>query len=327
MIRAIAFWLVLSAQAVWADPLFSIAGTMDESGDYGRVLQAFEAADADATSLTLFWDQLEVGGTYRPDPDWPAIANAAYPSTGLQISLMISVIDTVADRRPADLQGLPFDDPRVIARFDAFLTNVLDAMPDINLTSIGIGNEVDGYLRGPSWGEYAGFFAAAKNVVARERPGVPVGMTMTWGGLQQNKEAQNLARLGDLWMINHYPLARDFTVLPVAQTESDLSAMLALAAPQRVFLSETGYPSGGCAGTPAGQAAYLRAVWEFAQDNADRMPLVNFVWLHDLSSAEVANYTRYYGVGSACFARYLATLGLRTRAGQDKPAFAWMRNR
>ncbi|MEO1641254.1 MAG: hypothetical protein AAFU41_18625 [Pseudomonadota bacterium] len=310
-----------------ADPLFSIAGTMDQSRDYGRVLEAFDAADADATSLTLFWDMLEVGGVYQPEPDWPAIANASYPQTGLQISLMISVIDTVADRRPADLQALPFSDPVVIARFDAFLSSVLRAMPDIRLTSIGIGNEVDGYLRGGGWEDYGAFFVAAKRVAVRERPGVPVGMTLTWGGLRDNPQAQALARRGDVWMINHYPLASDFSVLPVAQTAVDLDAMLQLASPQQVYLTETGYPSGGCDATETGQRDYVVATWDFAQANARRMPLVNFVWLHDLSEAEVASYTSYYGVRSDCFARYLATLGLRTLDGRDKPAFAWMRNR
>jgi len=47
---------------------------------------------------------------------------------------------------PADLAGTPFDDPAFIQRFKALLDYVLAQIPDLQLTSLAIGNEIDGYL-------------------------------------------------------------------------------------------------------------------------------------------------------------------------------------
>ena len=327
MIRKALIGFLFLAQAARAEPILSIAGTMDASQNYDVVLDALRAADADATSLTLFWDLLERDGRYAPEPDWPTIANAIYPGEGLQISLMISVIDTVADRRPSDLQTLAFSDPAVIERFDRFLTQVLRSIPDITLTSIGIGNEVDGFLTGTGWNDYVTFFQAAKAVAHRERPGVPVGSTITWNGLRQSDAAQSLANAGDVWMINHYPLTPDFRIEDTDKITSDLAAMIDMAGDKPVYLMETGYPSGGCNGTDIGQLQFTRNLLDFADDNAKQMPLVTLVWLHDLSDAEVAQYSDYYRVDNPCFANYLGTLGLRTRDGRDKPVFDWLRQR
>ncbi len=319
----------LWVSAAHADPILSIAGTMASDGDYDRVLQALSDVGAKATPLSLFWDDLEPNGTYAPDPDWPAIANAIYPANNLQIALMFSVLDTVADRRPSDLQALPYNDPAVIARFTAFLTEVLTRMPDVELTSVGIGNEVDGVLTGAEWDKYGRFFVAAREVVHGVRPGVPVGMTITWAGLigPEATKARALADLGDVWMINYYPLLDGFRIDDPASLPTTLDAMLTAAQTKSVYLTEVGYPSGGCGATPVGQVDFVRGVLEYADDHADRIGMVTLVWLHDLSADEVSGYTTYYGIKDACFADYLTTLGLRTADGTDKPAFAWLRDR
>jgi hypothetical protein len=326
--RLLLGFLCLSATPIWAEPVFSIAGTLPQNGDYNQVLQGLDDAGADATSIALFWDELEKDGHYAPNADWPTIANLVYPARDIQVELMISVVDTVADRRPADLQSLPFDDPRVIERFDAFLTQVLLRMPDVTLTGIGIGNEVDGVLAGDDWAAYGRFFIAAKATAHRLRPDVPVGMTLTWSGLQgpQGSQARLLADLGDVWMVNHYPLLPGFEVDRADKIPGTIDAILSAAGDKTVFLTELGYPSGGCGGSEAGQTEFVRLALAHTADNP-RLGLVTLVWMHDLSPAEVATYARYYGVSGNCFAGYLATLGLRTHDGVDKPAFAWLRSR
>jgi hypothetical protein len=57
------------------------------------------------------------------------------------------------------------------------------------------------------------------------------------------------------------------------------------------------------------------------------VPLVNLVWMHDISAEQLEAYRSYYGSDDDCFARYLGSLGLRTRDGADKPAFAWLKER
>ena len=324
-------WLVflLWAGTAQADPILSIAGTMAADQDYDTVLQALVDVHADATSVTLMWDELEVDGHYAPPFDWPAIANLVYPVRGLQVTLMISVLDTVTDRRPADLRSLPYDDPKVIARFEAFLTEVLTRMPLVSLTSLGIGNEVDGVLRGDDWAAYGRFFMAAQAVVHRLRPDLPVGMTITWAGLSgpEAAQARALADLGDVWMVNYYPLLAGFQIDDPAHLPATLDAILATAGQSPVYLTEVGYPSAGCGASEAGQLAFTQGVLAYGAAHADRIPLVTLVWLHDLSQAEVNQYVGYYGVGGDCFASYLGTLGLRTHDGLDKLAFAWLRHR
>jgi hypothetical protein len=317
----------LVAGPVSAEPLLSIAGTMDASEDYAVVLENLDAVGADATTLTLFWDMMEKDGVYTPDPNWPEIADIVYPAENLQLGLVISVIDTVADRRPADLQQKAFSDPAVIARFETFLTNVLTAMPEVTLTSISIGNEVDVYLTDETYDDFAVFFAAASDVSHRLVPDVPVGTIFTWEGLQADPQAQSLAALGDVWMINYYPLTPEFQTKPPSNTAAVLSDMLIMADRAPVMLTETGYPSGGCGASEAGQLAYTQQVLQFAEINKARMPLVTLVWMHDLSQEDVVEYADYYGQDSACFSDYLSTLGLRSRAGRNKPVFSWLRNR
>ena len=116
-----------------AQPVESLAGTMPRSGDYGEVLTAMDAIEADATSLTLFWDDLVKDGVYSADPDWPAIAEAVYPSNDIRIQLTFAVIDTLADRRPLELQNLAWDDPRVIRSFTAMAEEALTRMPNIDI--------------------------------------------------------------------------------------------------------------------------------------------------------------------------------------------------
>lgn len=324
----VALWAVFAlASVVAAQPILSVAGTMDESEDYAVVLEQLDAIGAQATTLTLFWDDMVQGGTYAPEPDWPAIANIVYPAEGLQLTLTVAVIDTVADRRPVALQQMAFSDPQVIDAFDEFLTNVLTAMPDVTFTGIVIGNEVDGYLTEDTYDEFAVFFAAASDIAHRLAPEVPVGTSMTWAGLRDDPQAQSLANLGDVWMINHYPLTPEFQTQDPRNTVAALSDMTALAGRKAVFLTETGYPSGGCGASEASQLAYIQQVFQFADAYSQDMPLVTLVWLHDISAEDVTAYAAYYRQSSDCFADFLGTLGLRTETGRNKPAFSWLLQR
>ena len=301
-------------------PTLSLAGTMPASGDYGEVLSAIDGIGATATALSLFWDDLERGGAYAADPDWPAIAQAVYPPRGLSLHLTFSVIDTVADRRPADLQDLPWDDPRVIDRFGSLAGEVLSRMPGVNLVSVAVGNEVDGFLSGASVDEYARFVIAARDAIHAHRPDVPVTVKVTWDGLRSRPEILKLARLGDGLSITWYPMDGEFGLLVPDAALPELDAMAALA-DGPWDLSEVGYASGGCgASSEVEQARFLTGMRERAA-SAPGLRLVQIVWSHDIPAAEVSAYAGYYGVGDPCFTSFLATLGLVTARGAPKPAY------
>ena len=181
---ALALCLALVAGRAGAEVRLSIDITTSPAVPFELAFDDIQAAGATATSLTVFWDDLERGGTYAPEFDWPAIANQVYPQTEMGVSLTISVIDTVADRRPDDLRGKAWDDPDVIRRFHLFLDAVLARMPDTDLLSLTIGNEVDGFLAAPGdVAAYARFVsAAASHVAARD---MPVGTKLTFGAMKR----------------------------------------------------------------------------------------------------------------------------------------------
>lgn len=326
--------LVLAALLAFAAPAwaqtFGISITESNSGDYDLDVNQALSTEASATSLTLFWDEADKNGSYAPDFDWPTIANSYYPGKGVSLVLSLAVIDTVTERRPEALRGMPFDDPRVLARFESYASEVLTRLEDTDLVAISIGNEVDGYLTTPEdWAEFAGFFAGAVEIVHQLRPGVPVGFTATWDGFRGENGPHILRanQAADALFINYYPLDSGFQVLPPADISNQLDAMVALAAGKPVFLTETGYPSGGCGSSEAIQLEYFQKLLAALEAREGDIPLAMLVWLHDITPGALDHYRRYYGVPNPCFLSYLGTLGLRTNDGQNKPAFEWLVSR
>ena len=55
--------------------------------------------------------------------------------------------------------------------------------------------------------------------------------------------------------------------------------------------------------------------------------MIDFTWLHDLSTAQVNYFSTYYGITNPIFLEYLRTLGLRqwNNNGTDKPALNELR--
>lgn len=318
---------VLAAGSAPAQTL-GIAITESSAGSYDADVNHAIRAGATATSLTLYWDDDMQGTTYAPAVDWPGIANSYYPAKGLGLVLSLAVIDTVTDRRPAALRALAFDDPRVIAAFTAYATEVLSRLPDTTLLAISIGNEVDGTLKTRrDWAAFSNFFKAAKAAVQAIRPNTPIGFSTQWSGFQGSNRALKANAAADAIFINYYPLDNRFRVLPPENIEAQLAAMVQMADGKPVFLTETGYPSGGCGSSEALQAQYFQDLFKALQPRATEIPLVMLVWLHDISPDQLDYYARYYGTSNRCFLSYLGSLGLRSYTGQDKPAFAWLPRR
>ncbi|MBL1438096.1 MAG: glycosyl hydrolase 53 family protein [Rhodobacteraceae bacterium] len=304
-----------------------IAITESNANNYDADVNQALRAGATITSLTLFWDEAMQGNTYAPELDWPSIANSYYPSKNMGLVLSLAVIDTVADRRPEALRALPFDDPRVISAFIAYATEVLSRLEDTNLVTISIGNEVDGVLTtAQSWDEFSNFFKAAKAAVQAIRPGAPIGFTTQWHAFQgpHRTSALEANTTADAIFINYYPLDSGFHVLPPEGIATQLDGMIAMAAGKPVFLTETGYPSGGCGASEALQTQYFQELFSALETRKAEIPLTMLVWLHDRPAEELAFYNEYYGVSNPCFSSYLGTLGLRSHTGQNKPAFTWL---
>jgi hypothetical protein len=319
-----AFALMLATPAM-ADPLLSIDITLADGEDYPSAVRVVKDGGADATSLSLFWDDLETEpGVYAPKDNWPTIANLYFPATGLAYTLTFSVIDTVVDRRPPDLQGLAWDDPLVINRFTAHADAVLARMPRVQFKAIAIGNEVDAFLTTPSdVVAYARFLVAVRDHLAKTRPGVPVAAKLTFSGLIGDPaRLAPILQAGDAAFFTYYPLNPDFTLRPPTDAAHDLDVMLDLAAGKPLWLLESGYPSNGCGAPEGGQEAFFNTLLTAVAQHKEAIALVSATYLTDLPEAVVDGFSDYYGIGGDCFARYLGSLGLRQFDGTAKPALA-----
>lgn len=303
-----------------AEPIESLAGTMPASGDYGAVLSAIDEIGAQATSLSVYWDDLQRDGVYVADPDWPAIAQAVYPPRGISIQLTFSVIDTLTDRRPEELQELAWDDPQNIQRFVAVAQETLERMPDVTLVSIAIGNEVDGHLFGTEVEEYARFFQRARDALSKIRPHTPISIKVTWSGFRDRPEIRALAQRGDVISLTWYPMNDAYQFLAPEDALAEMSDMDA-AADGPWELAEVGYSSNGCgAASEAAQSAFHTGLSDAAQSYPD-LRLIQRVWSHDISPDEVAAYAEYYQTDADCFRSFVGSLGLRTNHGTAKLAF------
>ena len=320
--------IMLATQA-HADPLLSIDITLADGEDYPAAIKVVKAAGANATSLSLFWDDLETEpGVYAPKDNWPIIANLYFPSTRLAYTLTFSVIDTVVDRRPPDLRGFSWDDPLVISRFIAHADAVLARMPLVHFKAIAIGNEVDAFLTTPAdVAAYATFLAAVRDHLAKTLPGVPVAAKLTFSGLSADPaRLAPILRAGDAAFFTYYPLNPDFTLRPPTDAAHDLDVMLDLAAGKPLWLLEAGYPSKGCDAPEGGQGIFFKTLLAAVSQHKDAIALVSATYLTDLPDAVVDGFSDYYGVGGDCFARYLGSLGLRQFDGTAKPALAALKH-
>lgn len=321
----LALLLGLLALPAAAEPLRGLDVNPAEGEGLGAAFGAALALGAEATSIAIYWDDLEtVAGTYSPGgQDGPAVANRYLPPSGLRFLLTFAVIDTVTDRRPPDLRGLAWDDPEVVRRFLLHAEAVLARLPDLDVAAaLAVGNEADALLlTDEEAAAYARFLAAVAPRLRERRPGIPVGTELTFGGLLSDpaRWAPALAA-SDALMVTYYPLDERFRVRPPEDVPGDVAAMLAVAGEKPLWLFEAGYPSGGCGGSQEGQAGFAAAL--LAATDRPEVAAVNWTFLTDPSEATLDRLVAYYRLGDDCFRRYLATLGLRDQAGEPKPAAA-----
>lgn len=300
-----------------------------ENGDYDQAAEKAKAAGAESVSLSVFWDEIETApGVYQPDPNYLEIANLYYPSQQLAVSLVISVLDTTKTRLPPDLEGKSLDDPEMISRFKGLLDYTATQIPDLQLTSLAIGNEIDGVLGEDqeAWQAYRMFFRETSQYARKLWPEVPVGTKATFDGLtgSMQENAQILNQESDVVMVTYYPLAGDFTVHDPEVVHEDLDQLVRIYPQKNIYITEIGYPTGAANdSSPEKQAAFIRETFAAWDQHADHIPVLSYSWLTDLSPGSVSHLERYYGVSTPAFGEFLRTLGLRTYpgGGKDKPGY------
>lgn len=292
--------------------------------DYDRVMDQVHKLGADSVRLTVYWDEIETSpGIYKPDPNWLAVANSYYPAQGLQVSLVIAVLDTTETRLPHDLEGKSLDDPLVIKRFNSLLDYVAGQIPELTLTSLAIGNEIDGVLGADpaAWKAYTDFFIPAAEKAHTLFPGVPVGAKVMYDGLASKavEQARALNQQTDVVMTTYYPLENDFTVRDPTVIQKDFDRLVDHYPEREIHITEIGYPtSKKNDSSPEKQAAFIREMFRAWDEHQEQITLISYTWLHDLPPSTVSDFKAYYGVSNSAFGEFLRTLGLRSYPGQGE---------
>lgn len=321
--------IALMAAAAWADDrILGLAVTELPQRSYDQAAQDVAKIGVRYATIPLQWDEIETSpGVYAPDPDWLAIATAYYPTLQWKVALEINPIDTVADRRPAWLRDVAWDDPKVIAAFEALLADALAKSKGIELVSLAIGNEVDALLGddAKAWTAYETFLAKSIATARNLRPGVLLGVKTTFVGLTGNlaTHIKLLNGLTDVVMLTYYPIDEKFRARdPETAAAKDLTAMVEAFPGRRIHLAEVGYPSSAtCAAGEKGQTRFVGQFFSAWDKHAASINAVYWDWMTDISVEEVTAASRYYGVDQKCFTEFIGTLGLETH--DLKPKQAW----
>ena len=307
---------ILSIDLTWAD-----------NSDFGEAFVMGQSVGMQATNISLQWDELEPSPGEYTDPDaWLQNANEFFPTQNIAISLMIGFIDTNNLRLPDYLANKPFDDPEVIERFKRLLDYVFAKIPRLELTSLSIGNEIDGYLGTDEklWQHYTNFFREVAAYAKTRRTNLVVGSKLGFGGLTTTayELSRELVAASDAVMLTYYPLKPDFTVKNPDVVFDDFGSLVELFPNKPIYILEAGYPSSTLLdSSEEKQAAFVQNVFRAWDEHAARIKLIDFLWLHDIAPELVDELGNYYGLNDEKFQAYLATLGLRTFEGQDKKAF------
>jgi hypothetical protein len=290
--------------------------------DYLDALDEVRSAGAHASFESASWSDLAT----------PAGLNKLVNALGSAqqhfdvVLLTLKVIDTTNRTTPADLAGLAFDAPEVQRRFHA-LVDTLKPSLGAGLRYLSIGNEVDVYLAAhpATFDAYARFYADAVAYVHATLPGVRVGVTGTFEGARGGFAAKlaQLNQSSDVEVLTYYPLGARFVPRSPSTAKPDIAQMLQIAAGRPLVLQEVGYPSAArlssSEGAQAEFATQVMAAWHAA---GDRIPLLNWFALGDLTTDVCDTFTSYYQLpGDPNFSGYLCSLGLRRADGV--PKYSW----
>lgn len=303
-------------------------GVTEGNIGYELSFAAAKHAGLQFIELPQQWDEVaRADGTF--DSEFAVMANEVYPALDTSLVLSLNPIDTTANRLPAYLQGEPWDSLKVIDAFNAWFDWTVAQLPDATIEAVSVGNEVDAYLSANTdeMEAYKRFFEAVRDHI-RSTHDVPVGCKMTFGG-RTGELSEALAKIdqsADALMLTYYPLDDQFRVRSPKIVPGDIAKMLSFANDRPVFILETGYPSGSeCGSSLESQAEFIDELFAAWDRNADQVPLINLVWTCDMPTEQVTTMVKYYGVESDAFQGYLATLGLRSVSGENKPAFERVR--
>lgn len=255
-------------------------------------------------------------------------ANVYYPYYQIPVDLNIDPIETNRLEFPDDIDTLELDHPIVIQRFKNLLDSIFVHIPNLELSSLIIGSEVDGYLGSDSakWAQYTNFYEIVGAYAKTIRPGLKIACEIMSGGITgaSSQYVQTLNEFSDIIGISYYPMYGNFTVKPATVVESDFSNFVNLYPNKPIFFYQIGYPSSTkCNSSEEKQSEFIRQVFQSWDNYSSNIAMVDFTWLHDWSPDALTYWSNYYGISDTSFIGFLGSIGLRNweNNGSDKLAY------
>jgi len=302
-----------------------------EGSDFGTAFNTALSVGIELDTVALAWDDLDDLNNGGPGLNFLAIANAFYPPSNTSLSISIATVDTGVNRMPDDIAHLPFNDTQVISEFKEIIDYVMSQVPDVEIHSISIGNEIDiGHSTSdPFWEEYSDFYRQSVEYGNTNYSNVKFGTKATFQSLvgSHKQVLQNLNQYSDVIMITYYPQDDNGLYSDPLTARNDFDELVGVSN-KSILILEAGFPSSSVVGSSdEKQMQFIKEIFLAWDKHATQIELISFLRIHDFSVSLTDSIAAYYGLsGNEEFKEYLRTLGLRTVNGEDKLAFEVLRN-
>lgn len=329
--------LILAWEPIWAevdDPLLkgnrilAIKVNLGEDGDFDQAFKMSLKAGSQTQVVPLDWNTFEVApGLFKPTVNFLAIANRYYPAHKMPIHLALRPLHTNQKVVPSDLIQRPFDDPQTIHRFKKLLDWIATQIPDVELTSLVIGAEIDIFMWGNKtrWQEWIHFYAAVAPYARKVFPGTLIASETTHGAFTGTdlERVRKLHQYSDAIGVSYYPMKPGLKgVLPPMAVHNDFGVAANAISGKPIIYYQIGYPSSTqLDSSEEQQAGFVSEAFRAWDQYAGRILMLNFQWMHEIPPFGLDQFAEYYQHDSPEFRAFLGSLGLRGWSGQAKPAW------
>lgn len=306
------------------DRILAVNVNTSAANHYVSAFSRGAAVGMETTSLHFDWNVLEPSPQFYQKAHLE-IANLFYPAQAVGVILTLAPIHNVANNLPSDLKGLPLDHPVVIARFKQLLDVVLASTTNLDLKTIVIGSEIDGFMRADSarWSQFSTFFAEAAAHIRAAKPGARVATEFTLNGFlgEAQPHLKTINQYSDVVGVSYYPLDLEGLVLDPTVVSRHFKAISDAFPQKSIHFTQFGFPTSSVLRSSESlQSEFIRETFKAWDAHGSRVKLLNFTFLHDLDRNVVSGVCGYFEVASTSCKELLATLGLRTFDGTDKQA-------
>jgi hypothetical protein len=291
--------------------------------DFGPIMTAEPANGVRLFYCNFPWSVIEpMPGKFNP---YIFAGLPVLRKMGFTPAVTISTIDNVQRTVPYDLMTVPFNSPKMKARWDACLRFVAKNQSfHGNARWLSLGNDVDVYLgRHPAEADgYVEFIESGHDIVKSVAPTQLVGVTTTHDGARDRAAlVAKLQRKMDYVSMTYYPVDARFHVRPLTDLPGDFARMIGVAGSRQLFIQGFGCPADPRISSEDLQAAYVRGMFEQLAKYGDKVAGVNWFLLADFNDIAVNGMAQYYQQDSLEFKEYLGTLGLKRTDGTARKAW------